>query len=59
MFATKEDDHLISPHHFSSGDYLSVYGDGDKKFVGLINPTPDSANTTEAYITDDYVYYGI
>ena len=47
--------HLIFPHKFSSGYYLFVYAAGYNIVVSLINPTPDSADTPEDYITDEDV----
>ena len=50
MSATVEDDHLIFTQKFSSGYNLFVYAVGYNNVVGLIHPTPESADTPEAYI---------
>ena len=55
MSATREDGHLIFTQKLSSGDYFFVYADGDNNVVGLVQPTPDSAYTPEAYMSDGYV----
>ena len=57
MYAPEEDDHLILPQKFSSGEYLFAYYYSDNNVVGLIQPTPYSADTPEAYITDEDVVY--
>ena len=46
---------MIFPQKLSSGDYLFVYDACDNNVVGFIHPTPDSADTPEAYITDEDV----
>ena len=50
IYATREDNHFIFPHHFSSSDYLFIYAAGSNNSVGLIHPTPYSAYTPEVYI---------
>ena len=52
MSATGEDEHLIFLHNFSSGDYFFVCADGNNNVVGLIQITPDSVDTPEAYMID-------
>ena len=51
MSSTKEYDHFIFPHKFSSDDYLFIYAAGDNNVVSLIYPNPDIEDTPEAYIT--------
>ena len=48
---------MILPQKFSSVEYFFVYYAGDNNVVGLIQPTPGSADTPEAYITDEDVFY--
>ena len=55
MSSTGEYDHLIFPHNLSSSDYLFVYAAGENNVVILIQNTPDSADTTDFYMTDEDV----
>ena len=55
-FATGKYDQFIFPHKFSSGDYLSIYDDGDNNIVVLIHPTPDSKDTLEAHMPYEDVF---
>ena len=41
---------MILPYKLSYGDYFFVYDASDNIFFGLIHPTPDSADTPEAYM---------
>ena len=57
MYAPGEDDHLIFPQKFSSSEYFFVYYYGENNVVGLLQPTPDSADTPETYMTDEDLVY--
>ena len=48
--ATREYDHLILPHKFSSSEYLLFYAADENNDVGLIHPTKESADTLEGDI---------
>ena len=41
--------------NFSYGEYLFFYASGENNVVSLIQSNPDSADTPEAYITDEDV----
>ena len=56
MSATVEYDHLVFTHKFSYGDYIFVYTTGETNYVGLIHPTPDIAETPEAYMRYEDVF---
>ena len=53
--STGEDDHFIFTQKISSHDCLFVYSAGDNNIFGLIQPTQDSVDTSEAYMIDNYV----
>ena len=53
--STGEDEQFFFTQMLSSGDYFFVYAAGENNGVGLIQPTPDSVDTPEAYITDEDV----
>ena len=55
MSVTREDDHLFFTQRFSSGDYYFVYAADNNNVVGLIHPTPESADTSEDETPYDYV----
>ena len=55
MSATGEDNHFISPQKFFYGDDFFVYDYGDNNVVSLIQPTTDSTDIPEAYMTDEDV----
>ena len=55
MSATREDENLILPQKFSSGDYLFFYDAGDNNVVGLLHTCTYSEDTPQAYNTDDDV----
>ena len=55
IYATREDDHLFFPQKFSSSDYFFVCASGDNSVSGLIQPTPDSSNTTDACFPYEYL----
>ena len=62
MSSTVEYCHLMFPQKLSSSDYLFFYADGENSVVGLIQPTKDSADTPEVYISyedvvDNMGYY--
>ena len=52
MYATGEDDHFIFPQKFSSTDHSFVYADDDDNIVGVLQTTPEGADTLEFEIPD-------
>ena len=57
MSATGEDNHLVSPQKFSSGDYFLAYADGDSSVVSLLLYNPSSIYIPEAYMIYEDVFY--
>ena len=55
MYDAIEYDHLVFPNKFPSGDYFFVYDASDNNVACLIQPTPNSADTPNAYMTDEEV----
>ena len=55
MFNTGEYYYQVYPKNFSSGDYSFVYAADDNNVVGLLQSTPQIANTPEVQIPDEDV----
>ena len=57
MSTSGEDDHLIFPQKFSSGDYFFVYAADDNNVVVLIQATLESEDKLEDEILGEDVVY--